>query len=70
MTDKDKKKYDESMNLMLQRQMPNSIELERNVLGTIIRRNEYYGSVEDILSEDAFYAVPNKLIYKCDENIL
>ena len=70
MTDKDKKKYDESMNLMLQRQMPNSIELERNVLGTIIRRNEYYGSVEDILSEDAFYAVPNKLIYKCVKHII
>lgn len=70
MTDKDKKKYDESMNLMLQRQMPNSIELERNVLGTIIRRNEYYGSVEDILSEDAFYAVPNKLIYKCVKHLI
>lgn len=70
MTDKDKKKYDESMNLMLQRQMPNSIELERNVLGTIIRKNEYYSSVEDILSEDAFYAVPNKLIYKCVEHLI
>lgn len=70
MTDKDKKKYDESMNLMLQRQMPNSIELERNVLGTIIRRNEYYGNVEDILSEDAFYAVPNKLIYKCVKHLI
>lgn len=70
MTDKDKKKYDESMNLMLQRQMPNSIELERNVLGTIIRRNEYYGSVEDILSEDAFYAIPNKLIYKCVKHLI
>lgn len=70
MTDKDKKKYDESMNLMLQRQMPNSIELERNVLGTIIRRNEYYGNVEDILSEDTFYAVPNKLIYKCVKHLI
>lgn len=70
MSDKDKNKFDESLNLMLQRQMPNSIELERNVLGTIIRKNEYYGNVEDILSEDAFYAVPNKMIYRCVRHLL
>jgi len=45
--------------------LPKDLETEMVVLGTLIRRNELYQRVDDILLPDAFSAEKNEVIFRC-----
>lgn len=49
----------------LMREMPGDINTEKTVLGTIIRQNELYGQVEDILTPDAFKDPYLQVVFRC-----
>lgn len=45
--------------------LPKDLETEMVVLGTLIRRNELYQQVDDILLPDAFSGEKNEVIFRC-----
>ena len=45
--------------------LPSDTETEETVLGTLIRRNELYAQVDDILTPDAFRDEANSVVFRC-----
>lgn len=45
--------------------LPSDDETEETVLGTLIRRNELYSQVDDILTPDAFRNEANAVVFRC-----
>lgn len=45
--------------------LPKDVATERTVLGTLIRRNELYGDVDDLLLPDVFSDGRNAMLFRC-----
>lgn len=45
--------------------LPSDTETEETVLGTLIRRNELYAQVDDILTPESFRSESNAVVFRC-----
>ena len=48
----------------------NDKNAELSVISTIIKYNEKWEEVSDILTEDVFYDTKNKAVFKCMQGVL